>query len=45
MEIVPFEPQMTEQVIGLWNRCIGNHYPLTERLFRQNVLGDPFLQR
>jgi ribosomal protein S18 acetylase RimI-like enzyme len=45
MEIVPFEPQMTEQVIGLWNRCIGNHYPLTERLFRQNILGDPFLQR
>jgi predicted N-acetyltransferase YhbS len=45
MEIVPFEPQMTEQVIELWNRCIGNHYPLTERLFRQNILGDPFLQR
>ena len=45
MEVVPFEPQMAEQVIGLWNRCIGTHYPLTERLFRQNVLGDPFLQR
>ncbi len=45
MEIFPFEPQMTEQVIELWNRCIGIRYPLTERLFRQNVLGDPFLQR
>ncbi|MFA0740434.1 MAG: hypothetical protein DFNUSKGM_000541 [Candidatus Fervidibacter sacchari] len=45
MEVVPFEPQMAEQVIGLWNRCIGTHYPLTERLFRQNVLGDPFLQQ
>lgn len=44
MRIVPFEPSMTEQVIALWNRCIGEHYPMTERLFRQNVLCDPFSQ-
>ncbi len=43
--IAPFEPSMTEQVIALWNRCVGDHYPMTERLFRQNVLGDPFAQR
>ncbi|MFN3421461.1 MAG: GNAT family N-acetyltransferase [Armatimonadota bacterium] len=45
MQIVPFELSMTEQVIALWNKCIGEHYPMTERLFRQNVLGDPFSQR
>jgi len=27
MQIVPFESGMTEQVIALWNRCIGEHYP------------------
>jgi len=45
VQIVPFEPWMTDQVIELWNRCIGEHYPMTERLFRQNVLGDPFAQK
>lgn len=44
MQIVNFEPKMADQVIALWNRCIGEHYPMTERLFSQNVLGDPFGQ-
>ncbi len=41
----PFEPAMSASVISLWNRCIGPSYPLTERLFVQQVLGDPFAQR
>ncbi len=35
---------MTESVIELWQRCLGTQYPLTDRLFRQNVLNDPFGQ-
>lgn len=42
--MVPFEPSMRAPVIGLWNSCIGTQYPLTDRLFHQNVLGDPFGQ-
>ncbi len=44
MPIVPFEPSMREPVIELWNRCLGAEYPLTDRLFQQNVLSDPFGQ-
>ncbi len=36
---------MSTAVISLWNRCIGAHYPMTERLFQQKVLRDPFAQR
>lgn len=43
--ITPFEPVMTGAVIRLWNRCIGAQYPMTERLFQQQVLDDPFRQR
>ncbi len=35
---------MSESVIELWHRCLGTQYPLTDRLFRQNVLSDPFGQ-
>ena len=41
---VPFEPAMSAAVIALWNRCIGASYPMTDRLFRQQVLDDPFAQ-
>ncbi len=41
---VPFEPGMSAGVISLWNTCIGASYPMTERLFRQQVLDDPFAQ-
>ncbi len=42
--IAPFEPAMSAAVVALWNRCIGAPYPMTERLFRQQVLDDPFAQ-
>jgi len=35
---------MSAGVISLWNRCLGRSHPLTERLFAQQVLGDPFAQ-
>lgn len=40
--IAPYEPSMAHAVIALWNACLGSSHPLTERLFRQNVLGSPF---
>jgi len=35
---------MRAAVIGLWNQCLRAGYLLTDRLFDQNVLGDPFGQ-
>jgi len=39
--IVSFDTSMSKAVIALWNACLGTHYPLTDRLFRQNVLASP----
>lgn len=44
LQIRPFRSEDTPEILALWNACIGKAFPLTERLFRQNVLEDPFQQ-
>jgi len=37
----PYDPADAPALIALWNRALGGRFPLTERLWRQNVDGDP----
>lgn len=39
--IVPYQPAFAPALIALWNRALGDRFPLDERLWRQNVEGDP----
>ncbi len=39
--IVPYQPAYAPALIALWNRALGDRFPLDERLWRQNVEGDP----
>lgn len=36
-----YRPAAAPQVIALWNRALGDRFPLTERLWRQNIDHDP----
>ena len=37
----PYRKSLAADVVGLWNRAIGQHFPMTLRLLRQNVEGAP----
>lgn len=37
----PYDPAEAPALIALWDRALGGRFPLTERLWRQNVDGDP----
>ena len=37
----PYTAAEAPALIALWNRALGGRFPLTERLWRQNVDGDP----
>src|SRR5437763_1064455 len=39
--IVPYDPAQAPELVALWNRALGGRLPLSERLWRQNVEGDP----
>ncbi|HEU5329628.1 MAG TPA: GNAT family N-acetyltransferase [Thermomicrobiales bacterium] len=39
--IAPYQPEQAPALIAIWNRALGERFPLTERLWRQNVDGDP----
>jgi len=39
--IAPYDPALTPALIAIWNRALGGRFPLTERLWQQNVVGDP----
>ena len=39
--IAPYTPALAPDLIALWNRAVGPRFPLSERLWRQNVEGDP----
>ncbi len=41
MAIELFTEDMSGEVIKLWNRSIGDDFPLSERLFKQNIFTDP----
>lgn len=38
---VPYDPALTPALIAIWNRALGGRFPLTARLWQQNVVGDP----
>jgi GNAT superfamily N-acetyltransferase len=40
-EFQDYEPRMASQVVALWNRTIGDIYPMSERLIRQVIEGNP----
>lgn len=40
-EIEGYRPAQASEVIDLWNRAFGAEFPMTERLWRQNVDTDP----
>lgn len=40
-ELAPYTPDLAAALITLWNRALGGRFPLTERLWRQNIEGDP----
>lgn len=39
--IGPYSPELAPALIDLWNRALGERYPLTERLWQQNIADDP----
>jgi GNAT superfamily N-acetyltransferase len=39
--IVPYDPAQAPALIAIWNRALGGRFPLTERLWQQNVEADP----
>ena len=39
--IVPYDLALTPALIAIWNRALGGRFPLTARLWQQNVVGDP----
>jgi ribosomal protein S18 acetylase RimI-like enzyme len=39
--LVPYTPDLAPALIALWNRALGERFPLTERLWHQNVDNDP----
>jgi ribosomal protein S18 acetylase RimI-like enzyme len=39
--IGPYDPAQVSELVALWNRALGGHLPLSERLWRQNVEDDP----
>lgn len=39
--IGPYDPAEAPALVALWNRALGGRLPLSERLWRQNVEGDP----
>jgi len=41
MEIYPYRVALTPAVVGLWNRALGQEFPLRQRLWRQQTAGDP----
>jgi GNAT superfamily N-acetyltransferase len=41
MTIERYRPEWLEAMVGLWNVEMGADFPMSERLFRQNVLGMP----
>lgn len=41
LRLTPYESDHGPAVVSLWNRAIGNSYPLQERLLRQNVDENP----
>ncbi len=40
-EIEEYTPAQAPEAIDLWNRTLGAEFPMTERLWRQNVDADP----
>lgn len=41
LRLTPYESDYGPAVVSLWNRAIGDSYPLQERLLRQNVDENP----
>lgn len=41
IEYSTYEPAVIPDLIQLWNECLGQSFPMTERLMRQNLDGDP----
>jgi GNAT superfamily N-acetyltransferase len=39
--IAPYTPDLETALIALWNRALDPRFPLGERLWRQNIEGDP----
>jgi predicted N-acetyltransferase YhbS len=39
--ISPYQPEQAPALIAIWNRGLGERFPLTARLWRQNIDGDP----
>lgn len=39
--LAPYEPALAPTLIALWHRALGGRFPLSERLWRQNVTDDP----
>lgn len=41
LDLRPYRPEMTSGMIDAWNAACGEHFPLSEALFRQNTAEDP----
>lgn len=39
--ISPYQPQLGPDMVALWNDALGELFPMSERLWRQNVDDDP----
>lgn len=39
--LVPYTPDLAPDLIAVWNRALGERFPLIDRLWRQNVDDDP----
>ena len=41
VEIAPYDPRIAGEAVALWNRALGGRFPMTGRLWRQNVDDEP----
>jgi GNAT superfamily N-acetyltransferase len=39
--LTPFHPKMIPEMVTVWNAAMGDAFPLSEALFRQNTVNDP----
>lgn len=37
----PLTPDLLGPAVALWNRCLGDHFPMRPGLFQQNLLNEP----
>lgn len=44
IELMPARPEDTPALVRLWNDALGPDFPLTERLLRQTLDGDPYFE-